>query len=106
MKLAVRSNYRVVVNTPDWRYHGKDDDDTHKTMIRHSQEIEEQIKRHCSIVICLDGGSTEVKWDTDYTCSYCGLTWEVVSIPFDYGTGLPICCQAAQADYLDEENEK
>ena len=90
MKQINRNNYRVVTEVPDWRAPGRDIDETHKAMISDCQQLEAEIKRHC------DGGDTEIKWDTEYTCSHCGYNWETEE------DGLPICCDEAQKEFRNE----
>jgi len=86
MKVARRSNYRVVVAVPDFRFR-EDGERQHRVMMADGKQIADQVDRHC------DGeGRAEVKFDVEYTCSHCGYGWE------EDEDGVPVCCDEAQRE--------
>lgn len=89
MKLIKKSNYRIIVE-PRTRFFGIELSE--ETQRRDLKEMEEQIKRHVDNI-----GYINVECDTDETCSYCHLTWELSEddkYP-DFPKGCPVCCQDA-----------
>lgn len=89
MKVVTKSNYRIVVE-PKTRIFGIELSE--ETQRRDLKEMEEQIKRNVDNI-----GYISVQYDTDETCSHCGLTWELSEDDNDkeFPKGCPVCCQDA-----------
>ena len=89
MKVVTKSNYRIVVE-PKTRIFGIELSE--ETQRRDLKEMEEQIKRNVDNI-----GYISVQYDTDETCSHCGLTWQLSEDDNDkeFPKGCPVCCQDA-----------
>lgn len=97
MKVTRKTNYRVVVEPRTHIFGIALSDDTIQKDVR---EIESQIKRHIDNI-----GYLSVQHDTEETCSYCGLTWEVSEDDSDpyFPKGTPVCCQKAIDEHLQKK---
>lgn len=85
MKKTRRSNYHVVVYTPEPVFMRNTD---HDEMMRRSRALAEQVDRHC------DGeGKAEIHFDTEHYCEHCGYSWELDE------DGVPTCCDEAQKEH-------
>ena len=79
MKIIKKINFRIVIEPAT--YHVQDEKYIESTC----KQIVDNVKRHVD-----DVSSVGYKFDTEVTCSFCGLYWET-----DKETGEPVCCTKA-----------
>lgn len=97
MKVTTISNYRLVVWPRSVFYSMPDR--------RACEDMKTQIQRHVDNV---DG--VEIEHDELHRCSFCNLEWEVYTehdeayLP-ECKVGMPVCCQAAQAEWLNTQGD-
>lgn len=92
MKVTKKENIRVVAYVSTG-YLNRDEE----WIMMDAEEAELQIKRHVDNV-----ASTEIKWDSVHTCSFCGHGWDVSQDDDDPDCpkGMPLCCEYAQREFM------
>jgi len=97
MKTTHISNYRVEVETDTTFIFEKDKEKIHQIMIRRSDDMVGEIKRH------IDGfEGVQACYDTEYVCEHCGAAWTEESETYNGGC----CAPDIDAEALLEELEK
>lgn len=95
MKKTYKENVRVIVRPYDGYGHD------FKTLLDICKDIDKQIERHID-----DVGETEIDWDANDYCEFCGNPWEINNDATDENwlLGEPLCCKKAQEEW--RKNEK
>lgn len=96
MKVITKSNYRVIIEPNTGHYFfRRSQEEISEEEKKICKEIEDQVRRHVD-----NFSRVDIDCDTDITCSYCKLAWEV-----DKETGEPFCCSRAVEEWETEKQK-
>ena len=91
MKIAHKDNFRVEIEPGPYHFRVNE-----KQILRDCESIISDVKRHVD-----DVQSCEIRWDTEYICSFCGYEWDE-----DAETKEPLCCTSAIEEWENNKKEK